>query len=129
MRHPPPWWLRLPIYLDWIGWSFVLIVLATVLAHGVRIRLTIGQIAMIVGAAVLLSTLDALGGLGRTWALLPRAGLAFPALLWCGQAITWRRFGVEDGILLAIGAQQLWILLACVAAEVRLRLRPDSIRM
>ena len=123
MKHPPPWWLRFPIYLDWIQLSQVIIAIAVVLAHGGRIRLDVGQIAMVLGAAALLITLDALGGLGHAWALLPRAGLAFPALLWCGRAITWHRFGVDDWILLAVGTQQFWVLLACVTRDVGLRFR------
>jgi len=123
VKHPPPWWFRLPIYLDWIQLSQVIVVITVVLAHRARIRLDVGQIAMILSAATLLITLDTLGGLGHAWALLPRAGLAFPALLWCGRTITWHRFGVEDWILLAVGTQQLLLLLACVTRDVGLRFR------
>jgi len=102
VKHPPPWWLRLPIYLDWIQSSFVVIVLATLLAHG-RGGHRAAQSLVIIAAASLLIVLDLLVGLGYWWTLLPRAGLALAALVLCGRTIHWDPIRPEEWILVAIG--------------------------
>jgi hypothetical protein len=122
VKHPPPWWLRLPIYVDWIQLSTVVVVLVTLLAHG-ELEDRLGQSVAIIAAAAILITLDALGGLGHAWALIPRAGLAFLALVWIERTIGWRHLNLVEQVLIAIGIQQLWVLAACVAGDLRLRFR------
>jgi len=121
MEHPPPWWLRFPIYLDWIHLSLVIVTSVTLLAHGFR-RADPGPVYALSIAAAVLITVDTLCGLGFRWVILPRVGLAFIALSWCVKTIRWDDFRPTDYPLLALGLQQLWIFGACLAAEIRLRL-------
>ena len=123
MKHPPPWWLRVPIYLDWIQLSLVIILAVTLLAHGSRYVDAGPALTLSIAAAVLIAV-DTLCGLGFRWVILPRVGLAFIALSWCVKTIFWRYLGPRDWVLVAVGLQQLWIFGACLASEIRLRLHP-----
>lgn len=120
MKRVPPWWLRAPILLDWIGLSFFLVGLTAQLAADSGDR-DIGRIVLGILVAAGIMTLDAFGGLGRAWALLPRAGLAFPAIFWCLESIGWNQFDIEDAFVVGIGLQQVWVLVACLGEEVRRR--------
>lgn len=122
MRHPPPWWLRLPIYLDWIGLSLFVMVPLTLLANGWLDR-EVARSLFVVGAAILLAVADTLCGLGHRWVLFPRVGLGFLALSWILRTVRWHHLRPEHWLLVGVAIQQLWLMVACVAAEVRLRVR------